>query len=188
VSKHPALLSMASFDDRRKGLRVLVEAYRIVLPQVPGCTLLLSGHMSSVVRKEVIEPLPAEVRAGIKVLGVGDIEDIPRLYRQASLTILPSMWEAYGMSVIESWASGTPVVVTNHAGLPELVDDPATGRTFEPMTEGQETDNASGLAAAILEALPLADDPLTSQRCRARAEGYSWNLLGPQYETLYAPE
>ena len=181
------ILAMASFDDRRKGLRVLIDAFRIVKRNVPEALLVLSGHMSPELRDEVIERLPTDVRTNIEVLGVGDIGGVPRLYREASLTVLPSMWEAYGMSILESWASGTPVVVTNHAGLPELVDDSTLGLTFDPLTNGQETRNAEGLAAAIVQALPLAYDPMTARRCRAKAEGYSWELLGPQYEALYAP-
>lgn len=183
----PIIVSMASFDDRRKGLRALVDAFRIVRDRIPGAVLRLSGHLSPALREEVIDPLPNAVRDGIEVLGVGRLDDLPRLYREASLTILPSMWEAYGMTIVESWASGTPVVVTDHGGLPELVDDTALGCAFDPQTEGHETRNADGLAAAIVKTLPLADDPATATRCRARAERFAWDRLGPEYEKLLSP-
>jgi glycosyltransferase involved in cell wall biosynthesis len=182
----PVILAVASFDEPRKGLRVLVRAFEILKRSVPEAVLRLSGSMSPEVRREVIKPLPAAVRADIQVLGIGTLVDLPQHYRRASLTVLPSMWEAYGMTVVESWASGTPVVVTDHAGLRELVDDPALGRLFDPQTDGQETLNAEGLAGAILAALPLAQDEQTRHRCRARAERYSWQTLGPEYEQLYA--
>jgi len=184
--KTPVILAVASFDEPRKGLRVLVRAFEILKRSVPEAVLRLSGSMSPEVQREVIAPLPAVVRADIQVLGVGMLDDLPQHYRQASLTVLPSMWEAYGMTVVESWASGTPVVVTDHAGLCELVDDPALGRLFDPQTDGQEALNAKGLADAILAALPLAENEQARQRCRARAERYSWEALGPEYEQLYA--
>ncbi len=182
----PIIVSMASFDDRRKGLRVLVDAFRIVRDRVPGAVLKLSGHLSPALREKVIDPLPDAVREGVEVLGVGQLGDLPRLYREASLTVLPSMWEVYGMTIVESWASGTPVVVTDHGGPSELVDDPALGCVFDPQTDGHETRNAEGLADAIAKALPLADDPATATRCRAKAERFEWDRVGPEYEKLLA--
>ncbi len=180
----PILLHVGSFAERRKGLRVMLRAFERVLNSVPDAVLRLSGHMPDPVRQEEIEPLPRRVRQRIEVLGVGDLYDVPRLYREASLTVLPSMWEGYGMVVVESWASGTPVVVTHHGGLPELVNDPALGCTFDPGTEDQETLNCEGLAEAILKTLPLASQPETRLHGRARAEEFTWSVLGPAYERL----
>ncbi|MCP4589405.1 MAG: glycosyltransferase family 4 protein [bacterium] len=186
--ERPTILSVASFDERRKGLRALVEAFQIVKRMRSDAVLLLSGHMPAQVQSEIIEPLPDAIRADIQVLDLGKLEDLPRLYREASVTALPSMWEAYGMVLVESWASGTPVVVTDHGGPAELLNDPALGRKFDPMTDGQETRNAEGLAISIIEALELASDPATAQRCRDRAAEFSWDRLGPVYEGLYTPE
>ena len=181
----PTLLCMAAFNERRKGVRVLLRAFELVKQRVPEAVLRLSGHMPAEVQREVLEPLPAAVRRDVEVLGVGTVDDLPRLYREASLTILPSMWEAYGMVLVESWASGTPVVATNHGGLGELVTDPGLGVLFDPLTDGQETTNAAGLADAMMAALALAADPATRDRCRKRAESFSWDVLGPEYVRTY---
>lgn len=184
--RRPTLLCVASFDERRKGLSVLVKAFELVKKALPSAVLQCSGQMSAAVQAEVLGRVPDAVRSDIAVLGVGALQNVSSLYRSASVTVLPSMWEAYGMVVIESWASGTPVVVTNHGGLPELVQDPSLGVTFEPQTAGFETTNAAGLADAILAGLALAERPETRERCRARAEQYSWSVLGPEYEQLYS--
>lgn len=181
----PILLCVASFAERRKGLRVMLRAFELLKSRLPDAVLRLSGHMPAEVRREWIDPLPEKVRRDIEVLDIGKLGDMSRLYREASLTVLPSMWEAYGMVVVESWASGTPVVVTDHGGLGELVTDPALGLRFDPQTDGQETMNAEGLAEAIVAALPLAERSDTRHRCRARAERYTWAVLGPEYEKLY---
>lgn len=185
ASGPPILLHVGSFAERRKGLRAMLRAFALVKRERPDAILRLSGHMPADVKAREIDTLPLDVRRDVEVLDVGRLGDLPRLYQEAALTILPSMWEAYGMVVVESWASGTPVVVTDHGGLPELVNDPALGRTFDPQTDEQETLNGEGLAAAILDALPLASDPQTRLRCRQRAEGYTWAQLGPRYEALY---
>lgn len=186
ASGRPIVLCMAAFDERRKGLRVLVDAFTLLKRELPDALLRLSGRLPDELRREVIDGLPEPVKRDIEILGMGSVADLPRLYREASVTVVPSMWEAYGMAVVESWACGTPVVVTRHGGLPELVCDARLGRTFEPLTEDQETRNASGLAEAIVDALPLARDPATATRCRERAELLSWERLGPEYESLYS--
>ncbi|MGD2108238.1 MAG: glycosyltransferase family 4 protein [Phycisphaerae bacterium] len=185
VSERPRILSVASFDDRRKGVRVLIRAFELLKRELPDALLRLSGQLSDALRREVLDPLPPALRQDIEVLGVGELEDLPRLYREASVTVLPSMWEAYGMSIVESWACGTPVAVTAHGGLKELVDDPALGRTFDPQTTSYETTNAQGLADAIRNALPLDQDRVSRSLRRARAEARSWDRIGPRYEELY---
>jgi phosphatidylinositol alpha-mannosyltransferase len=180
------ILSVASFDEPRKGLRVLLEAFAEVHRKVPEARLKLCGQLSERTRAAFIEPLPDEVRAKIEVLGVGRLDELPRIYGGADVTVLPSMWEAYGMAVVESWACGTPVVVADHGGLRELVDADTLGFRFDPSTDGHEAQNPDGLAEAILRCWELSRDPQTPARCRARAERFSWSRLGPEVEALYA--
>jgi len=181
----PVLLASAAFDDRRKGLRVLVEAFRRMQHLVPGVVLQLSGAISDATRAEVIDTLPPETRTAIHVLGVGRLQDLPRLYREASVMVLPSMWEAQGMVILEALASGTPVACTRHGAFPEIISDPQTGAMFDPESDGFETANADGLANAILQGLALAEQPATIPACRRAAERYSWRTLGPRYQKLH---
>jgi len=181
----PVILSVADFDERRKGVRVLVKAFEQLLHQFPAARLRLSGKISPATVLDAIKPLPAEVRERIEVLGIGRAEDLPGLYGEATVTVLPSMWEAFGMVIVESWACGTPVVVTNHGAFPELVDDPALGVKFEPETSGQETTNTQGLAEAICQAIELARCKATRALCRRRAEEFSWPKVGPRYEAVW---
>ena len=182
----PVILAVASFDERRKGVRVLVRAFARLKETVPDALLRLSGQMSEELKRELLESLPDAVRRDVEVLGVGRLEDMPLLYRRASLTVMPSMWEAFGMVVVESWACGTPVVATNHGALPELVDDPRLGILFEPGTDAWEANNVEGLVDALRAGLELASEPETAARCVARARCYSWESLGPRYEALYS--
>ena len=98
---------------------------------------------------------------------------------------LPSMWEPSGTVVLEALASGTPVVVTNHAGLPEFMND-SIGVLFEPMTNGEETLNFEGLAEALFRGLALSRCAGIRQRCRAHAADFSWEVLGPKIERVYS--
>jgi phosphatidylinositol alpha-mannosyltransferase len=185
VQGAPTFLSVASFDDRRKGARTLVRAFSLLADEQADTRLVLSGQASEEVRKELRSLLPARHLHRLQILGTGQLSDLPWLYRQANVLVLPSMWEAFGMVLIEAWASGTPVVATRHGGCADLVNDPSLGRLFDPLTDGMETTNVEGLAEAMRQSLKLAEDPQTIGHCRRRAEEFGWEQVGPKYESLY---
>jgi phosphatidylinositol alpha-mannosyltransferase len=111
-----------------------------------------------------------------------DLDDDARLtsaYADAWVTVLPSVSEAFGLVLVESLASGTPVVGSALGGIAEIVDRPEVGRLFEDRTP-------DALARAVLEALELAEDPDTVDACRARAADYSQDRCTDAYARLYA--
>lgn len=181
----PTILSVADFTVPRKGVRVLVEAFRLVKQAVPEALLRLSGNMPEWLQGEVLRDVPESVRRDIEILGLGKPGDVPELYRQASVMALPAMWEPSGGSLLEAFASGTPVVATNHGGLPEFMTG-EVGVLFDPLTQDQETRNAKGLAEALIEGLHLSRTKGIRERCRAHAQQYSTESIGPILEKFYA--
>ncbi len=177
----PRILCTSSFLDSRKRVYLLVQAFELLLKEVPNAVLQLSGHgqMNQEGTKGLMRLVKPETRRSIKLLGVGKLEEMPMLYGQASVTVLPSLREAFGMVIIESLATGTPVVGTRSGAIPEILDDPGIGVLFE------QTGGPKELCEALLKGLELARDPQTVMRCRTYAERYSWNELGPRYEALY---
>lgn len=85
-------------------------------------------------------PFTAAQRSLISELGIEDHvvhlgpvpdERLPHIYREADLLVMPSLYEGFGLPVLEAMASGTPVLAANRGSLPEvvgnaglLVDDP----------------------------------------------------------------
>ena len=134
---------------------------------------------------EVLRDVPESVRRDIEILGLGKPGDVPELYRQASVMALPSMWEPSGGSLLEAFASGTPVVATNHGGLPEFMTE-EVGVLFDPLTTDQETRNAKDWRKPFSEGLDLAQTPGIRERCRAHAQQYSTESIGPILEKFYA--
>jgi glycosyltransferase involved in cell wall biosynthesis len=95
------------------------------------------------------------------------------------VTVLPSLNEAFGLALVESLASGTPVVCAEHGGMPEIVDRDDIGRTFP-------YGDVVALAKAIEEVVELAADPSTPERCRAHAANWGWDeRVGAMHEELY---
>lgn len=176
----PILLFSAAPGDRRKHLDLLLQALPTVLDRHPGARVAVSGQGDP---SWALAAVPASerdrVRAAIDVLGAGEVDEVPARYRSATVTALPAVDEAFGLALVESLASGTPVVATADGGMLDIVTDPAVGRTF-PLG------SADALAHALLEVVALAADPSTPAACAAHAAAWSWSgSVGPRHERLY---
>lgn len=175
----PRLLLSASLADRRKRAELAVTALAGVLEHHPDARLALSGEGDPGYVLAAAAALGPSVRAAVDVLGPGDPDEVPARYREATVTVLPADHEAFGLALVESLASGTPVVCAPSAGMPEIVDDPAVGRVAAAAT-------GPALARAVLEAVALAARPDTAARCRAHAARWDWDeAVGPRHEALY---
>jgi glycosyltransferase involved in cell wall biosynthesis len=97
-------------------------------------------------------------------------EDVLRaLYQQASLLVVPSLYEGFGFPVAEAMRSGTPVVTSRTSSLPEILDWHES--TFDP-------EDADEMAAAIVRG--LADEAFrreNRQRAEVRAPLFTWDAV-----------
>ncbi|MEE9288691.1 MAG: glycosyltransferase family 1 protein [Bacteroidota bacterium] len=104
-------------------------------------------------------------------------EDLPALYNLATIFAYPSLYEGFGLPVLEAMACGLPVVVSNASSLPEVVGE--AGIKFDPRNEKE--------LARILEAL-LRDEGQREQRSRAslaQAQRFSWRTTAEQILNLF---
>ena len=183
----PIIFCAAALNDQRKGGRVLMRAFNIVKQHRPEVILENAGAVSPEVRGELLELVEPRWRKDVHFLTCSDWDEaLPRHYGRATVSVIPSLWEAFGLVTVESMATGTPVVGTNDGALPEIINNPEVGRLFEPGEQSSvEPVNAEGLAESLCEGLVLGEDPKTRHRCRARAEQYGWDQIGPLIEQLY---
>lgn len=167
------LAAVGDFTVKRKGLRVLLEAFAKYRQGEPEAELRIAGNHPQ---------LPPQ--AGVTFLGPQPSEAVTKLYQESSCLLVPSMWEPSGTVVIEALACGTPVVATRHAGIPEFVS-PEVAALFDPLTNGEETMNAEGLAEAIEAGVVLSKANGIRERCREFANRFSFATLGPAIERAY---
>jgi len=110
-------------------------------------------------------------------LGHVDADVIPALYRRATGMIFPSLFEGFGIPVIEAMASGCPVAASNRSALPEVVD--GAGGLFDPT-------DIDAIAAAI-DDLTAEGEPRDA-RIRAglaRASLFSWERCADAHIRVY---
>lgn len=183
----PVILCAAALDDVRKGGRLLMRAFDALKMRVPRATLRVSSTVSEATKSTLLGCVSPRWRPDVQFLGAGRLTDLPAQFGSAAISVLSSRWEPFGMVVLESLATGTPVVATREGAIPELIANDTVGRLFDPGSEVTvEPTNVDGLAAAMAEGLELSRQPDTADRCRARAEEFSWRVVGPRFENMLA--
>ncbi len=135
---------------------------------------------------------PQEIHQTIRDFDLHDVvvitghvpnDKLPGLYRQAKLLAMPSRYEGFGFPVLESMATGTPVVASNTSSLPEIAGDAAI---LFPAQDEQ------ALASAIDDVLTnrtLADE--LRSKGLIRAQEYTWQRAASEtvavYRSIVAP-
>ena len=149
----PYVLALAT-RIARKNLSMLGAAEQALAEQ--GIELVTAGSGRGYMH--------AEDRPAGRALGYVPEELLPGLYAGALAFALPSVYEGFGLPVLEAMASGTPVVAADRAALPEVCGGAAL--VADP-------DDPDAFAAALLRAAGPERERLAAAG-RERAAGFSW--------------
>jgi len=155
-----------------KNLPRLLTAFAS-LPKEPRCELWLVGaYDRRATPKLQAQAQELGIADRVKFPGYVPYAALPGLMSSAIALVFPSLWEGFGIPVLEAMACGTPVITSNLAALPEVAGDAAL--LIDPY-QPQE------IAAAMLKV--LKDDSLRQQLRQAglqRAAQFSWEKTGSQ--------
>ncbi len=118
-----------------------------------------------------------DLKSSVVLAGHVSDENLPGLYRNASLLVMPSLYEGFGFPVLEAMASGTPVICSNTSSLPEVGGDAVI--YIEPQDH-------LGLAAAISEVLsrPSLSQEM-QQKGLKRASQFGWQRAARETIGVY---
>lgn len=153
----------------QKRLDLLVHAMPALVHKMPGVRLDIAGDGGELPR---LRDLALRLGVPDAVAFHGRVSDRRKaeMLSRAWLTVVPSVAEGWGLTVIEANAVGTPAVVFDVPGLRDAVRPGHTGWLLPP-----ESDLAGGVADALAELTDAAVRERMAGRCRSWAATFSWD-------------
>jgi glycosyltransferase involved in cell wall biosynthesis len=162
----------------RKNLPRLIEAYATLPAELRRDVKLvvagMSGWLNDSVHGRVGE---LGLEKSVHFAGYVHADDLSAVYSLATTLAYPSLYEGFGLPVLEAMACGTPVLTSNVSSLPEVAGDAAT--LVDPL---DVSSIASGLHG-MLESPSLRAE--LAGRGRARAASFSWDRCARQTLEVY---
>jgi glycosyltransferase involved in cell wall biosynthesis len=163
----------------RKGIRFLIQAFARLKPHFPDTTLVIAGDGFE---KPELEQMAKDLRIADSTIFLGWVEnsELPRYFRAAAVTVIPSLEEGFGIPAAEAMGCQVPVVASDAGGLPEVVEDGVTGFV---VPKG----SVDALAYAIKKL--LVNETLRIQMGKAGRKRalrlFDWNRTARHFEILY---
>lgn len=130
----PALVLYAGRLEHCKGVLPLLRSVRAVAAEFPDLRYVLAGSAHPSISVQQVQQLldQQQIRAHVELLGHVPWSQLCELYRRATLFVMPSLYESFGISIIEAMAFGVPVLATTAGGIPEVVEHGVTGILVPP--------------------------------------------------------
>jgi 1,4-alpha-glucan branching enzyme len=161
-----------------KGVHVLVNAVPKVLEKANAKFIIVgNGYM-----KEQLSNIVKNMGFAHKVMFTGFVDDetLRKLQKSADVSVVPSLFEPFGIVALEAMAARSPVVVSDTGGLSEIIEHDVTGVKAY-------ADNPGSLAWGITKV--LTDDSygnwLRNNAYKRIQEKYDWNKIAQQTKTIY---
>jgi glycogen(starch) synthase len=165
---------------QEKGVHILLDAVPKILHYYPKTKFIIAGRGPA---EDYLKNKAKDLGIYQKVYFTGYIDNAMRdfLYREAAVAVFPSLYEPFGMVVLEAMAAKTPVVVSDVGGLSEIVKHEGNGLKCYP-------GNANSLADNVLRLLhePELASRLAAQAYRDLHQLYTWQEIARQTQQVYA--
>ncbi|MCR4278117.1 MAG: glycosyltransferase family 4 protein [Candidatus Berkelbacteria bacterium] len=123
---YPYILYVGRIEEK-KNVRLLLDAFVLISKEKKRVNLVLGGRngYGFEMIQEKIKNLPKEIRSRIFQPGHLPRYDMIRYLQHATILAFPSLYEGFGLSVLEALACGLPVVCSDNSSLPEVTGDAA---------------------------------------------------------------
>ncbi len=173
-SIHEEYILFVGTIEPRKNIKLLISAFEFLKSRNRfGGKLVLIGKKGWKSKTIIHSIFDSSYRQYINWLGYVKIEDLPALYSHAKLFVFPSIYEGFGLSVLEAMACGTPCLVSKSSSLTEV-----GGNAVEYFKEGDLTDLSNKLAYLLNGETKLLE---MARKSKQQASKFSWHLFANSF-------
>ncbi len=168
--------------DLRKNVQRIIRAYAALPARLRAeYQLVIAGRLHMLGHPLYPDPRPLvrELALGEQIIFTGQIreQDKAPLYSGATVFVFPSLYEGFGMPVLEAMACGAPVIASRLSALPEVVGD--AGVLIDPYSEPAITEAIGELLSDQRQRAALGS------RARERSRNFSWRQVAEQTVQVY---
>jgi glycosyltransferase involved in cell wall biosynthesis len=164
--------------DPRKNINALVQAYVLLSQELKEKYPLLIVWTHSLLTDELSQKIEElGLTKYVRFLRQVSTDDLVLLYNVASLFVFPSLYEGFGLPLLEAMACGVPVIASNNSSIPEIVGEAAL------LFEAQDTQSLSSLIEQV-----LTDDILNARLQKAglaRSAEFAWEKCAQETLMVY---
>ncbi|MDD5674757.1 MAG: glycosyltransferase family 1 protein, partial [Chitinivibrionales bacterium] len=161
----------------RKNIPGLLDAYKILMDKGHRMPLLIAGKKGWLYDDIFAKVKKNGLEDSVRFAGFVPEADLPYLYNGARCFVYPSLYEGFGLPLLEAISCGTPVICSNISSMPEVVGD--AGLLVPP-------GDAAALSAAMEQL--ITNDALRAdlhERALRRAAEFSWSKTARETRELY---
>ncbi len=151
LKEKPIIIGTICRLEPQKGISYLLLAMKIILAKFPSVQLEIVGDGSL---QQELKELTGKLEISNSVKFFGKFADVIPSYKRMNVFILPSLYEGFGIVLLEAMAAGIPVVATNVDGIREVVIDGESGILIPPK-------NPEAIADAVLK---LIENPRLAEK------------------------
>lgn len=173
----PYIFTLGANDPRKNTVRLVTAYLALVKEHGIEHDLVISGYAGWEQSEAYQLVKEAGAAARVKFLGFIDIQELVALYRNAELFVYPSLYEGFGIPILEAFSSGCPVIASNVTSIPEVAGDAAL--CVDPLS-------VEAIKTTMLQV--LQDDALRAtlaQKGYARARQFTWEETARQTFAIY---
>jgi glycosyltransferase involved in cell wall biosynthesis len=176
------LVAFVGQQSAHKGIDTLYHAMRLVWQQLPEARLIVAGGRTaySPWLDRILESFSSQERDRIQHIANFTEEEKPQIFAACDVFVSPSGAESFGLTFVEAWAAGKPVIGCRSGAIPTVIDEWENGLLVPYQ-------NVPQLATAILEL--LTDDTLREQMGHRGKEKamtqYTWDIAIARFRNAY---
>ncbi len=177
IARRPYLFSIGTVQPRKNYGR-LAQALRLLIDRGFDLDLVIAGGKGWLEDPIYDTIRDSGVQDHVHFIGFAGENDLPALYSGAEALVFPSLYEGFGLPILEAMACHTPVVTSTVSSMPEVADDAAL------CVDPYSVEAIADAVQRILDDSALRQTLVT--RGRERAAAFTWERAARQLAQVYA--